>query len=167
MNPIPAYASAMIVVFVGIPAGVTRLLALLIACLIGTSWLAGARTSFDLPGPLAFMLCLFVSMMAYLLTIAVEYVVAKYREAVPLKILAQGVTIELLVQSWGTIGVSMVLGGLFGDSTRPLLGIVGSLICIATIVFAFTNGRQIKEWRAAWNGDDGVPLPPQEDMPRD
>jgi hypothetical protein len=142
-------------------------LALLIACLIGTSWLAGAQIFFDLPGPLAFMLCLFVSMMAYILTIAVEYVVAKYREAVPLKIVAQGVTIELLVQSWGTVGVSMVLGGLFSGPARPLLGIVGSVVCIATTVFAFTNGRRVKGWRAAWNGDDGAPRPPQDDMPRD
>lgn len=165
MNPIPAYASAMIIMFVGIPAGITRLLALLTACLIGTSWLVGTQIFFELPGPLAFILCLFVSMMAYILTIAVEYVVARYREAVPLKVLAQGVTIELLVQSWGTIGVSMVLGGLFGDPTQPLLGIAGSAICIATIVFAFTNGRRLKEWRAAWNGDYGVARPPQEDTP--
>lgn len=163
MNPIPAYASAMIVVFVGIPAGIMRLSALLVACLIGTSWLVGTPAFFDLAGPLAFLLCLFLSALAYVLTVVVEYVLAKYREAVPLRTLMHGVAVEVLVQTGGSIGVSMVLGGLFSDSVRPLLAAFGPIICISTIVFAFTNSRRIKEWRAAWNGDYREVPPPLED----
>ncbi|MCW1913604.1 hypothetical protein OJ996_08460 [Luteolibacter sp. GHJ8] len=163
MSSIPLCATAMIVAFVGIPAGIMRLLALLVACVIGTSWLVGTPTFFSLPGPLAFFLCLFTSVLAYLLTVAVEYVLAKYREAVPLGTLIQGIMVEVLVQTGGTIGVSMVLGGLFSDSARPLLAVFGPIICISTIVFAFTNSRRIKEWRAAWNGDYREIPPPLED----
>jgi hypothetical protein len=165
MNPMPPIARDLILFCVGFPAALGRALAIGFACTSGTLWLQGTETFFRLPSLLVCALFLIGSLITYLLVVGVEYVTAKHRDAVPLKMLISCVTTECLVQVWGITGASMVLGGMLRDPIQPLLVVLGPVICIGTIVMAFANSLHIREWRAAWNGDCREVPPPLEDMP--
>jgi hypothetical protein len=153
----------MIVVFVGIPAGLARALALVAALGSGTAWLSGTPTVFKVPAVLAFLGCLLLSVVAYFMVVAIDYVLAKHRDAVPMNDLIRGLIVEITVQTGGIVGSGMVLAAMLSDSSRPLLMTFGPLVCIATLTYAFTHNRRIKEWRAAWNGDYSVVPPPAND----
>jgi hypothetical protein len=163
MNSIPASAGAMIVVFVGIPAGLMRALAVISALASGTAWLSGVPTVFNVPAVFAFLGCLLLSVVAYLMVVVIDYVLAKHRDAVPMNDLIRGLIAEITVQTGGIVGTGMVLAAMLADTSKPLLMIFGPLICIATLTYAFTHNRRIKEWRAAWNGDYSVVPPPVND----
>jgi hypothetical protein len=163
MNSMPPSVTALILVCVAIPAVLARVLGVIFACGSATAWLSGVPTVMNVPSLVACLGGLLFSAFAYLMVVAIDYVTAKHRAAVPMNTLIQGVITEITVQTGGIAGASMVLAAMLAGTSRPLLMIFGPLICIATITYAFTRNRKIQEWRAAWNGDYRIVSPPQND----
>jgi hypothetical protein len=125
----------------------------------GTAWLSGVPTVFNVPAVFAFLGCLLLSVVAYFMVVAIDYVLAKHRDAVPMNDLIRGLIAEITVQTGGIVGSGMVIAAMLAGTSKPLLMIFGPLICIATLTYAFTHNRLIKEWRAARNGDYSVVSP--------